>query len=127
MAKKVMSPKTKMSQRGTKRLRTILPFLQTMKELKPAQRGIMLAHLDDNSCQILCEAAANVLTNPRITKQRKKLREALLPHKKILRTLATTNGRNVGFKRKTLYKLGANPLGYILSAAVPLLLDLLRG
>ena len=112
------------SKYGRKKLRDILPFLQTFKELRPAQRGILLAHLDDSSCEILCDAVANVLKNPKVNSAtRKKLGKSLNPHKVLLRKLANPK-ESTKSKRKILYKVGGFPLASILTAAVPLLLNL---
>lgn len=109
-----------------KRLSKILPFLQTFKELRPSQRGIMLAHLDDSSCKILQETIANVLRNPSVSESRKKkLRKVLQPHKSALRNLARGSSSG-GAKKKTLYKIGGLPLAAILSTAIPILLDVIR-
>lgn len=112
--------------RGKKQLCDILPFLQTFKELHPSQRGIMLAHLDEKSCNTLYETIANVLRNPNLSEtRRKKLRGVLHPYKAAFRTLIKTTGNNAA-KRKTLYKIGGFPLATVLGAAIPLLLDIVR-
>lgn len=108
-----------------KRLREILPFLQTFKDLRPAQRSIMLAHLDDKSCEILYEAVSNVLRNPTVSAaQRKRLRKVLQPHKHCLRSLISRSGSSAN-KRRKLQKIGGFPFSAILSTAIPLLLNLI--
>lgn len=107
------------------RLRSILPFLQTFKDLSSRQRGIMLGHIDDKSCEVVCEAISNVLCNPRVPElHRKRLRRSLMPHKKHLRILLK-KGTSKKVKRQKLSEIGGFPLAAILSTAVPLLLDLL--
>jgi hypothetical protein len=111
---------------GKKYLQDILPFIHTFKTLRPAQRVILLAHLDDKSCNLLCECCANVLHNSKIpTAKRKRLSKALLPHKAALRQLVHPSG-SLTAKRKKLYQLGGGPLSLILGTALPLLVDLLR-
>ena len=111
--------------RGKKRLREVIPFLQTFKDLRPNQRGILINHIDDKSCEILYEAIANVLRSPRISDgQKKKLRRALQAHKSCLRSLISSKTSKT-VKRKKLQQIGGFPLATILATAVPLVLDLL--
>ena len=108
-----------------KRLRKVLPFLQVLRELRPQQRSILLSHIDDESCEMVYEAVANVLKNSKVTSaQRRRLKKALEPHKKCLRTLIS-NKSSRSAKRKNLLAVGGFPIGMILSAALPLLLNLL--
>lgn len=119
------SRKNGMQRVSKRRLREILPFLQTFKDLKASQRGIMLAHLDDKSCETLYETVSNVLKNPMVTAaQRKKLKKVLLPHKHCLRSLTTRSG-SARSKRKKLQKIGGFPFAAILGTAIPLLLNLI--
>lgn len=111
--------------RGKKKLREVIPFLQTFKDLRPNQRSILIGHIDDKSCEILYEAIANVLRSPRISDgQRKKLRKILQAHKSCLRSLIS-NKTSRTLKRKKLQQIGGFPLATILATAVPLVLDLL--
>lgn len=106
-----------------KRLREILPFLQTFKELRPTQRCILIAHIDDVSCEVLCETICNVLKNPKVaSKQRTKLKRLLQPHKNSLRALSTPS-TSKSVKKKKLHQLGGFPLSALLSTAIPLLLS----
>ena len=108
-----------------RRLREILPFLQTFKDLQPTQRGIMLAHLDDKSCEVLYEAISNVLQNPTVTEaQRKRLKKVLQPHRQCLRSLISRRGSRAS-KRKKLQQIGGFPFAAILGTAIPLLVNLL--
>ena len=107
-----------------KHIRKLLPFLQVLKELRPVQRNILLAHIDDKSCEMIYEAISNVLQNSKVSYgSRKRLKKALQPHKRCLRTLISkTCSRSR--KRKYLTKIGGFPLGTILATAIPLLLNL---
>jgi hypothetical protein len=109
------------------RLRKVLPFLQVLKQLRPGQRSILLSHLDNESCEMVYEAVANVLKNPKVTPaKRRQLKKALAPHKKCLRSLVSKK-RSSGLKRKDLASVGGFPLGLVLSTAIPLLLNMLTG
>lgn len=119
----VKQPKGK-SPRGKKR--AILTFLQTLKGLRPAQRTTILSHLDHESCEVLYETISNVLRNPDVTPSRRiRLRSVLSPHKNTLRFLSSKQ-RSLSSKKKRLPQMGGFPLAAILSAAIPLLLGLLR-
>ena len=124
--KKKKKQNTKTRRKKRRDLRALIPFLSTFKEIKPSQRGILLAHLDDSACDILCETVSNVLRNPRIKPTlRKKLCKSLHPYKTLLRQLGDSK-KSLKFKRKILYKVGGFPLASILSAAIPFLMSLLR-
>lgn len=111
--------------KNTKKIKKLLPFLQTMKEMRPAHRTIMLNHLDDESAENICEAAANVLRNDNLTqKQKTRLRRYLNPHKSTLRYI-TKKQVSIKNKKKKLSQIGGNPLSFILSTAIPLLLSVL--
>jgi Mg/Co/Ni transporter MgtE len=106
------------------RLRKVLPFLQVLRELRPGQRSILLSHLDDESCEMVYEAVANVLKNSKVTAaKRRRLKKALEPHKKCLRTLISKKSSK-STKRKNLAAVGGFPIGTILATALPILLDL---
>ena len=100
-----------------------LPLLQTLKELNQRQRCIVLSHLNDGSCESVCEAISNVVKNPKI-KSSGKLKRQLNPHKKALRFIANKRA-TVKQRRKKLVQLGGNPIAAILATAVPFLLNLL--
>ena len=102
-----------------------LPFLQTLKEIRPKQRSILLSHLDDEACETVYAAIANVLNNKKVpAKKREKLRKLLAPHKTHLRFMA--NGKKCNrAKKKRLVQVGGFALGQILQTALPLLLALL--
>ncbi len=109
--------------KSKKALKKILPFLQVLKDIKPVQRKILLAHLDDQSLNNICEATSNVLHNPNLTsKQKTRLRRYLNPHKSSIRYLSRKK-TTVKNKKKKLFEIGGNPLAFILSAAIPLLID----
>ena len=91
--------------------------------MKPSHRKIIIAHLDNDSLDCICEAITNILHNPNLTPhQLNKLRKQLSPYKNSLRYLSKKNRKN---KKKKLIEIGGNPLTYILSAAIPLLINAL--
>jgi len=106
-----------------KYLKRMLPLLQTIKDFKPKQRrSILLDHLDDEACETIYEAVANVLKNERVDpKTRSRLKKKLAPHKKDLRYLASFNKKPT-LKKKKLVKMGGFPLSAILNAAIPLMM-----
>jgi len=109
----------------TKLRKEYLPFMQTLKQINPSHRTILLGHLNDETCEALYEAVKNVLENPKITPSRRAmLRKRLSPHKKVLRNLVKKSGSRSA-KKKNLTKLGGNPLALILGTAIPLLLDVI--
>jgi len=107
-----------------KYLKRMLPLLQTIKDFKPKQRrSILLNHLDDEACETIYEAVANVLKNERVDpKTRLRLKKKLAPHKKDLRYLASS-GKKLALKKRKLAKMGGFPLTAILNAAIPLMLS----
>lgn len=122
---KATKQKRKCVRRNRQSTRKLVSFLQTLKELRPVHRSIMLGHLKDESCESLYEVVANVLKNPRLShKEKLKLKKALSPYKSELRHLANKKKSRVS-KHKKLLKLGGSPLASILQAAIPLLLSLI--
>jgi hypothetical protein len=116
----------KRSQSDRKRLRAMLPFLQVLKDLSPNQRAIILAHIDEASCETIYETVSNVLKNRSVSDtDARKLRKILAPHKGCLRSLASKRLSSTQ-KRRKLYTIGGLPLGTILGVGIPLLLNLIR-
>ena len=109
-----------------KKPRVVLPFLQTLMGMTPAQRTIILAHIDDKSYDMLYDTISYVLSRGR-TKIKdtdaKQLRLLLDGHKCDLRYLCN-HKRSREQKRKRLLRMGGFPLGLIASTAIPMLLDL---
>jgi hypothetical protein len=113
-----------------KKLRQILPLLKTLQGVKPQDnRSVLLSHLDDEACEAMYETLYNVMANEKIgPATRKKLRKKLWAHQEPMNFL-TKNGKRYSpkLKRKKLAAMGGNPLGLILSAAIPFITDLLLG
>ena len=105
-------------------LRKVLPFMHTLRTLKPAQRIILLEHLDTKSQAALYSALRKVI-NSKTTPiaHREKLKRILAPHKKSLRYLVDAK-KPLRLKKKKLVQMGGQ-LGAVLGVAIPVLLDLL--
>ena len=106
--------------------KVILPLLGVLKNLKPADRIIILAHLDDLSRDRLYETINQVLSqsSPLPSSKKKLLKRRLWAHRENLRYLTSRKRRSSKEKRRRLVHIGGNPLGYLLKTAVPLLLNL---
>jgi len=102
-----------------------LPLLQALGKVRENERRIILANLDDEGCQYICDAIKHVITSKLLPRRKKnRLRELLRENKKHYRYLTKPKNSKRN-KKKLLPRLGAG-LGAILSIAIPLLLSLLR-
>lgn len=109
-----------------KKKKIILPLLHTLKSLKPEQRIIVLAHLNDETKDVLYQTIMWVLRGDKLPPgSRKYLQKKLLPFKKDLRYLGTAE-KSPRVKQKKLMQVGGGPLKHVLSIAIPLLLDTFR-
>lgn len=102
-----------------------LPLMQVLKKLKHYERQIIVDHLDDKACRSLKKCLQTVLKQGKKVpeKERSKLTRCFRRHKPLFTKLLAGSGAGFGDKR-TLARLGGNPLALILSTAIPLLLDL---
>lgn len=103
----------------------VISLLQTLKELKPNHRVILLSHLDDKSTDALFDSIRRVLrasSLPLSTRQR--LRRVLSPHKESVRFIADSRNSRVARKKK-MVQMGGFPIAALLGAAVPLIVDLI--
>lgn len=108
-----------------RKLRNLLPLLQSLKSVKPDARKVILNRLDDKSLEEINETIHNVLVNTRVpVKQAKRLSKVLQPHKNTLRYLARPSA-SPRFKRKKIQEMGGFPFTALLSAAIPLLVSYL--
>lgn len=117
-----LSPKAKLE-----KAKRVLPLLRTLQDFKPKRnRSILLSHLDDEACEALYEAVANVMLNDRLHPAvRAKLSQLLKRHRRPMEILSDADAEPA-LKRRHLAQMGGNPLSLILSAAIPILLDLFR-
>lgn len=109
------------------KIRHHLPLLHVLKTLKPYQRQIIIDHLDDDSCDSLTYCLSTVVKQVDKLKSKKKLQGCVKANKKqfckILSPAKTKKLRQG--KKRALTQVGGNPLGLILSTAIPLLLSLI--
>ena len=106
--------------------RAVLPFLQTLMGMTPAQRTIILGHIDDKSYEMLYDTVMYVLTTGRrklSDDDGEKVRRLLGEHKCDLRYLCNHKKAKT-LKKKRLMRMGGFPLGVIVSTAIPLLTSL---
>lgn len=101
-------------------------FLSTIKGLKEKDFKTIIPYLNNDAFNLLSECIHNALCNNCIpSASQKKLREALWEKKKMLRYIAKSSN-NIDRKRKLIPQLGGN-LGLIISAVLPILMNLLNG
>ncbi len=102
----------------------ILPLLNALKTMKPDDRVIVMAHLDDKTRDAIYSTIDSVLRSKKVsTVERKLLAQRLAPHKDTFRYLINSKKGAVGKKRK-LSQIGGAPFNYVLKTAIPLLMDI---
>ena len=105
--------------------KSILPFLNILRKLSSEDRVIILAHLDDQTKDIIYKTVNFVLRNKTLPiADRILLKKKLFPYKKDLRYVSQRNIGGGGGKSSRLFRIGGEPLGAVLDKAVPLLLNL---
>ena len=117
-----LSPCAKMA-----KAKKVLPLLRVLQDFKPkSRRSILLSHLDDEACEALYEAVANVMLNDRLHPDvRAKLKRVLKANKEPLTVMSDAEA-DPTLKKRHLSQMGGGALSLILSAAIPVLVDLLR-
>lgn len=106
----------------------LLPLLQTLMGMTPAQRTVVVAHLDTKSQDMLIDTIDYVLRMGRQKLPKDKaaeLSEVLSEHKDDLRYVCDRK-RPIKSRRKRMQQIGGFPIGLVLSTALPLLLNLLK-
>lgn len=117
-----------LSPQATKlKIKKILPFLETLQDVKCGQnRSILLSHLNDEACQTLYQTIANILASDRLHPTvKEKLKNLLRDHKDSFLNIVDEE-KSSALKKKELMKIGGFPLSAVLAAAVPLMLDLIK-
>lgn len=113
--------------RVSKTRRVLLPVLGVLRSMKPEQRIILLAHLDDPTRDALYRTIGEVLHSDKVPRKRRlTLKGKLEPYKKELRYLANAKRTSASRKKRALAQIGGGPLSHVLGAAIPLLLDTFR-
>jgi len=112
-----------------------LPLLKALKSFKGGEeRTALLGYLNDEACESIYHMIANILRNENLpANSRKKVVNALSPHKKQLRYLTGGKSKSKSaqrkkniFKRNILIKMGGGVLSTLLNVGIPLLLTLLN-
>ena len=116
------------------KLKNHIPLFQILKELKEHQRQIILDHLDQQSCDSLSACIAHVLKNGTKVlseEQRKHLSKCFKQNKpqmkRILSVLKKPTSRQHAVKKRALARIGGGPMGAVLRAAIPILVQLISG
>jgi len=106
------------------KFRRQIPLLKVLKDLKPEARAIILASLDSSSCNEIVSCVRKVLQGKKLnSRTKKRIAKALSPQKNLYRDLINTNSFKA--KKEILPKLGGS-ISLILSAAIPILLEIAR-
>ena len=118
-----------------------LPLLSVLQNLATYDRQILVDHLDKDACDALRFCLTKVLQEGKKknkNKKKKKKTDSNLITKLVrgnqnnfeqILGLGTKKKKNLSYKQKglALAKIGGNPLAFILSSAIPLLLNLIKG
>ena len=108
------------------RVKHHIPLFQVLKELKPYQRQIILDHLDNTSCKSVASCVASLLKkSSKVSPQQKKAIALAVKAQKNHFEKIISPGKNSKQLKKDLTRVGGGPLGLILGAAIPLLVDLI--
>lgn len=110
----------------TPNAREYLPLLHVLRKLPHVDRQIIIAHLNDHSCDYVEHCITKVLRGKRrvTPKLRDELKKCIKEHESDFNRLFST--RSSAVKRKTLAKVGGGALSLLLSIGIPLLLGLLK-
>ena len=102
-----------------------LKFLKVMKRLKPIERNEIIEHLNEDAINTLSRCVNDVLcgTLKISKKQSNNLKKRLDANKHNLRIIS--KGENKIQRRKKALSQEGGSLGFILSAAIPLLTNLI--
>ena len=110
--------------KANKKIRVLLPLLQVLKEVRPDQRVILMAHFDDKTRDSLYETITNVLRSEKVPfDKRLFLKSKLASYKSDLRYLSNKS-KSPTQKRRKLSQIGGGPMSHVLKLAIPLLLNL---
>ena len=105
-----------------KRLSVMIPLLETLKQMDNKQQTLLLDHLDDNAYDMIYDSVARTLQKVK-KGERDKFSEMLSPFKQDLQHVIRRS-KGGGVKKKVIKSIGGGPLTSLLSAAVPILVEL---
>jgi uncharacterized protein YjaG (DUF416 family) len=118
-----VKPKKGMSQANVVK---ILEFLKVIRRVPTDDFKVLVKYLNDDACNMLSECIHNSLCSSALSDlKKKKLRDALWKHKTQLRFLSKGK-TNMKKKRDILPQIGGS-IGLIISAVLPILMNMLRG
>ncbi len=110
--------------RPRRQIRQLLPLLQVLKSMKPADRIIMMSHLSNEAKDVLFKTVTHVMSSNNLSGGRRRLlKSKLAPYKNILTYFTSSRSTPAG-RRKRVVQLGGSPMNYILGAALPLFVNL---
>lgn len=108
-------------------VKKIVPFLNTVKDVKKSNRAVLMQHLSEDSCNLLFDTIRNIIKSDTVSPTQKKLlKRKLGRHKSLLRYLSDPS-KPINTRRRRMIQSGKGLpfLGTILSTAIPLLLSLI--
>ena len=101
-----------------------LSLLKIIKKLKPDERSEVVSHLKDDAIEFICECVHNVLYTDLGIKNRTKIRKQIKNNCSIHRLkVISSKSKSQLVKVKALQQEGKG-IGFVLSAALPFLIDL---
>ena len=110
----------------TKQIKEALILLQSISKLKPYDRPILLAHLDEKGIDAISNLVFNLLYNKNIKftpKKRKQIKQLLKQRINDYRKLAEK--RRSFISKKRIVKQHGGFIGALLGATIPLIADLI--
>ena len=101
-----------------------IPLLKAMSDLPLEDQIVLLHFLDYEACNNIVDCIKKILCGKYLDGEKKQfLKKNLLPYREVLRELA--NPKNNRLTKKNIPKIGGG-LGVLLTAGIPLLLDIAR-
>lgn len=113
-----------------KHMKNHIPLLHTLNQLTNDQRQIIIDHLDPAACASLTNCVAVVLKKgkQKLKSSKKKacLKRCVHSYKPQFSAILSPS-TSVQGRQRALARVGGNPLGFILSAALPIVLEHVLG
>ncbi len=106
-----------------KSLRKHLPLFYVLSELKDYQRQIIINALSNDADKAIIESISFLLKNGKKLPVKKSISRCVRDNKTDIQCLLNKNKQAAKLYKKKLTKLGGNPIGFILSAVLPLILN----
>lgn len=110
-----------------KGLKDKIPLFHVLRELKPYQRQLILDHLDSKSCRSIISCVKCVLKAGKSKKSKDvQLQKCIKQHHQVFAKLLSSSKKGKKSSARMLARVGGNPLGLILGAAIPLIMNLFK-